>query len=288
MIKISLGCLALLFSGLLTASPLARYGLDGNALDSSGHGMDGSLQVTSHAMDRSSHQEGALSFSAHSKAIFPVIFNSSKEITISVWVWRQSADNSFFIINKGWMKGFVLGFERMPAPAHQERIALCAGNGTDWSSLLTPAEMPVNAWFHLVGTITAKGEMKIYVDGEPLASESMHPPLTFEPGTPTAMVFGSTQNAATETEWGRANDLTFYDGALTPVEVQKLYASELARIPRSFFGVETLRNALLALVGCGVVVYLIRWVSNCLRKNRQVGRIVRENLPNGKLRENPY
>jgi len=270
MIKISLGCLALLFSGLLTASPIALYGLDGNALDSSGHGMDGSLQVTSHAMDRSSHQEGALSFSAHSKAIFPVIFTSSKEITISVWVWRQSADNSFFIINDGWMKGVILALEPMHAPAHQERVALLAGNGMEWFKAVTLAELPVRSWFHLIGTIDTKGKMVVYLDGKPLASGSMQTPLTFEPGNPTSMVFGSSQHAVLEAELGRVNDLAFYDKALTPTDVQKLYRSELAGTAHSFiFWMGAARVIGLALMGCGVSVYLTLWMRKQLSEHKE-------------------
>jgi len=289
MMKYLMGCLVLICSGFVTSSPLARYGLDGHALDSSGHGRDGSLKETSTALDRSSHEKGALSFRAHSEARFPVDFTTVKEITISVWVWRQSADNSFFVINDGWMKGVILAFEPILGPTRQERVALLAGNGTEWFKAVTLAELPVRSWFHLVGTIDAKGNMMIYLDGKSLASGSMQPSLNFEPGNPTATVFGSMQHDAMDAELGRVNDLTFYDKALTPTDVQKLHSSELAGTFHSLiFWMLILRLAPLTFMGVGVSVYLIYWMRKHLRKHKEEVRQKEEQGFIAEIPVNPY
>lgn len=211
------------FAQSLTLGLVAHYELNGNGLDSSGNGANGTMiNNATGTTDRFGVANGAVYFPANLDAINGSginIANSSSSITL--WVDKQYVGNLF---NGSW----ILRVGNVGSTDQALHVALDYGSSirydfyNDTFDLNTPI-LPFDEWHHLAFTFDdTTNQRKIYVDGGLVATDTSAGDFignsTFE--------FGNVNM--------KMDDARFYNRVLSPTEVQLAYT--VPEPSTAFFG----------------------------------------------------
>ena len=192
---------------------VAHYDLDGNGLDSSGNGANGTIiNNVVPTTDRFGNANSAMYFPANLDAIRGGGINlANSSSSISLWVEKEYVGN---LSNGSW----ILRVGDVGANGKVMHVALDYGQSIRydfWNTsfdINTPI-LPINEWHQLAFTYDdATKERKIYVDGSLAATDTA--------------AYGFSGNSSFE--FGNLNmkldDLRFYNRVLSPSEVSALTA----------------------------------------------------------------
>ena len=190
---------------------VAHYELDGNALDSSGNGANGTIyNNVVPTTDRFGVPNAAMYFPANFDAIRGTGINvANSSSSISLWVDKQYLGN---LVNGSW----ILRVGDVGANGKVMHVALDYGQSIRYSfwndtfDINSPI-LPFDEWHHLAFTFDDTiNQQKIYVDGSLAATRTA--------------AYGFSGN--TTFEFGNVNmkmdDIRFYNRVLSPTEVTLL------------------------------------------------------------------
>lgn len=206
----------------LSTGLLIYYPMNGNAIDASGNGNNGTLNggVTP-AVDRFGNANSALSFNGSNGYISVpagVYFNGG-DFTVSAWV-RKSANNNFsrlFDFGNGQSNNNVLlaiSSGTSGRPISQMYLGAVPGNQV--SSPVTPL---TNLEWELLTYTWSGNSGKIYINGELMGQGVQTPPANI---VRTINYIGRSNWAADGYAQGRFDDFRLYNRILTENEIQAL------------------------------------------------------------------
>ena len=148
---------------------IAWYRLDGNAVDSSGNGYNGSVHDVQPAPDRYGTGDAALLFDGDGDKVTLIdSFARSDQETYALWVKPLSVPSTVsFLFNLGYDS--APGSFRLMQNADRFRVHL-RGDGQN-GELLSPFTYEVDRWYHLA-YVRDGDSHTLYVDGLDVASVS--------------------------------------------------------------------------------------------------------------------
>ena len=198
---------------------VAYYPFNGNASDESGNGNNGTVNGAILTQDRLGASNSAYSFNGSSSAITfaSLPLTQVDNWTLSAWVSPASLNQAGMAVSVGFDNalygdGYSFGFEVGDSTWRG------LFSGVSWTS--SGYSVPdMNRWYHMV-MLRQAGTTKFFVDGTQTANT-----YTVTPRTPTSFTIGA-QNGHRFFN-GQVDDIRIYNRALSPSEVQQLYASEL-------------------------------------------------------------
>ncbi len=216
----------------LRSGLVARYPLDGNALDASGHGRDGALVGgVTRAPDRFGVEGGAIALDgvgAYVRA--PAEGLPTAERTVALWFRADEVSDHPCLLGYGgggcgtsWLMG-------INGPELDYPNSLYLSSHCDFNRLAVGyASPPVGAWRHWAVT-TAPDGTRMYLDGVEIGSSATFVANTIVRGADLAL------GACTDPEVGRSpytdstmsffrgrlDEVRIYDRALSPEEVRRL------------------------------------------------------------------
>ena len=209
----------------LTNGLVAYYPFTGNANDASGNGNDGIVSGAVLTNDRFGVPSHAYSFSSFGDKITTANANgfplSTNDFTISFWVNVPSENglHQIFLCN-GASEQFQIHIGPLSS---QTQIAFATGGDGAGGCVSPSIEWLLNRWYN-VQVVRFQNTINIYRDGVLLASNftavgNDAPPMQ------QGIIFGYRPSPANQFN-GMLDDIRIYNRALSPSELQQLYAYE--------------------------------------------------------------
>ena len=159
---------------------------------------------------------------------------SPDSFTVAFWIKQSKFEPYSHIVshsNKAQTAGWLFDMfaaaqgDTQGAVTSSLRFGVFNSNGT----IFSPGEIPVTAgqdFVHIAGTFDGSN-LTIYKDGEKAGTTTFAGNYTVDPGVPVRI--GSAAYCSSCNRWsGAIDDLQFYDRALAPDEITKLYESGTA------------------------------------------------------------
>ncbi|AGL18759.1 LamG-like jellyroll fold domain-containing protein [Actinoplanes sp. N902-109] len=147
------------------------------------------------------------------------ILNTASDYTASAWVKLDKADGAFQTVvsqDGAGNSDFFLQYS-----GADQRFAMSFAG----VRALAPAKPNVGQWYHLVGVRdSVKGELRLYVDGEPAGSVSACQPQAAPTGN---TVIGRGKYGGNPVDYldGTVDQVHLFDRALSATEIKELYTS---------------------------------------------------------------
>lgn len=214
---------------------VAYYPLNGDAIDASGNGHDGTAGFCASAVDRNERPDQALLFDGtRSKVIVrdsPLLRLAYTDYTIAAWVYEtQRAANGNCIVSKrgvghpdGWTLSIAGQSQAPNGLTGRLWYALSGGNDPYYHSR---AQLALNQWHHvaLVYRIPT-GSLQFFIDS--VLDSAFDGVATPNANTAASLCIGvdSSQTNAYFFH-GAIDELRIYSRALSESEIQQLYAFE--------------------------------------------------------------
>jgi Concanavalin A-like lectin/glucanases superfamily len=213
-------CLLCLLTGwaLRAADPLACYDLSAGAVDLTCKQQTGSVilcQTTKGPRDK----QDALSMGPDSRVSLPIDLSHAKDYSVSLWVNKICPGDSFFLSNDGWFQGFGFGWG-WPESNGKEHLVFFAGDGARWIKADAQTLLTGTGWHHLTSTVDRNDGIRLYFDGNQIASAFSELPLRILPGSPT--ILSCCGMAVANGESCRISQVVFHDKALSQSEIARL------------------------------------------------------------------
>jgi chitinase len=207
--------------------------LDGNAIDSSSYGNNGTVTGATLTTDRKGQANKAYSFNGSNNYIKTgngASLNITGTITLSGWVKLNMTSASYQLFGKGrglgtagTDKGYAVSWSGTNKQIYwdvydADSRVVVAGTG---------AVISDNNWHHIVatwdGTTNANG-YKIYIDGV-LKTQMGSVAISSIKSSPYPFVVGATSDYQDRPANGLIDDVRVYNRALSPTEITALYKS---------------------------------------------------------------
>lgn len=205
---------------------VAFYPFNGNAIDESGNGHNGTVNKATLAEDRFGRLSSAYAFTGSSDCYISVAstpaLQMTTNLTISFWMNRTPVSTSGIIIAKGDAEqAYSVGFDTV---LYNSGINFARQNSRFLA--LSTAPTPTNEWMQVVCTLNGTNAI-IYYNGQ-FNTNGMGVTLGKGNG---ALTFGTIRSGTPVSFSGRLDDIRIYDRALSAVEVQELYEIEAPPSP---------------------------------------------------------
>ena len=199
-----------------TAPPLLEWNFDGDTLDSSGNGYNGT--ITYGALDSVSFVEDTIKFSNTKDRVVSPNVTISGAFTVGGWIKVEegfSGSWNRFLCTDDIGTGFNIGQD---------------GNSGKWSFTVNNKSLPQagtiapGVWQHVMGTFDGVNVAKLYIDGVEAASATSMTPL---PVTSQSFVLGRDQNSWESGFKGQFDKVQLYDTALSSEEIYVVAQEEM-------------------------------------------------------------
>jgi serine/threonine protein kinase len=211
---------------------LARYGLDGDAKDSSGNGLDGTVNNATPAKDRFGRENRALSFNGLDSSVAIPHHASLNTLPLSISVWFQTTAVSGGLVGKyeasNW-NGYQVSFQEATGavwpwyvgPSRDVIGGYHAPGETNPNPRFESGPLNDGTWHHVVFTVDDSGGA-LFVDGALRATKAWR-------GQPAAvtnslpLMIGEYLGATNGSFKGLIDDVAIYGRVLSPEEVSLLH-----------------------------------------------------------------
>ncbi len=213
---------------------IAWFPFTGNAIDSSGHGHNGTVYGATMTYDRYGRPNSAYSFDGTSNYIYvppgtpgyDISTDITASLTISAWV---KSYNYFFTSQE------QIYWRGDATPAHDPHMLYINGSQIRLRRDVNPGTTSNEVGYSITGLDTnfhlftgtydsASGYMCIYVDGM-LKNKQYLPGLETYPTSTMYNYIGAVDGGTWQFFYGTIDELALWDRALTPCEVTALYYS---------------------------------------------------------------
>ncbi|MEM7111243.1 MAG: LamG-like jellyroll fold domain-containing protein [Chloroflexota bacterium] len=162
----------------------------------------------------------AVLFDGVNDVLLPTVTNTTNVYTIAAWV---KGDRGTILDTKEQLHGMELDFNRFHVFWDTP-----AGGLEEWTINF---DLPENQWTHLVATYNRYDEMKVYVNGQLVGTETTNPAPSWLPIAPNTI--GTNVNSADPLH-GYLDDLRLYNTVLSAGAIQTLYLESAAQLRFEF------------------------------------------------------
>ncbi len=215
---------------------------NGNAIDSSGTGNNGSVTGASLTSDRFGRSNQAYSFDGNADYINCGNASSlsiSGSITISVWIYANNFNTDHGIVSKyNTSPSYELITSSPYSIAPLNKVRWLDAGGFLFSNAIN-----ANTWYHLVTVFDVTNQKKyIYINGNLVAQSSVS--LSAIPTNSNNLYIGSHQPSnVSYWSWdGKLDDVGIWNRVLTDCEIKSLYLAQAHTIPTLNIGNDTIRS----------------------------------------------
>lgn len=207
---------------------VAHYPFNGNANDESGNGNNGIVNGASLTSDRNGESNSSYYFDGTNDYIkIEHSFNSTKEVSISVWISIDSYTSDFQAIVSSDKGGKYVHLQ-----AHTKGNAAVYTNSS--SILLKPiSPIPFKTWRHIVLT-SKSGNIKIYEDGNVISNSNRH----YSNIISTNVINIGAGHLNKRFFKGKIDDIRIYNRALNKSEITALYKLNVFENPNLKINIE--------------------------------------------------
>ncbi len=235
--------IAVLFNVFMIQSGIAQslldglvvhYPLDGDIVDKSGNGHDGSFINANKAIDRFGYDDACFHFNGIDEYI--EISNDPElkmypPFTVSLWVYFDKMfDRGTGLITNDYKEDYYTGFHLGVTP-NTKAVSFALGNGGPPSSASMNAFATLKSysslgWYHIVVVARSITSASIYIDGViESTSNSISSNTMFYSGLPGRIGVVDFNNRIGEEGWfkGKIDDVAFWDRELAQDEIYELY-----------------------------------------------------------------
>ena len=210
---------------------IGYWPLDGDAVDASGSGFNGTITKVTPVPDRLGHASSAMSFTGAADSAIdvgdPVPLQITGPMTLAAWVRLNKTDtNNGRIIAKSAAAGarsWSLNIEATSGgvtfpPTFQIGISSGASNLTVGG----PKPLPTDEWAHIAGVYRPGEALEVYVNGELQATSKTGIPASQHSKNSQTVLIGN-RHGATNCGWdGLIDEARIYTRALSPSDVKEL------------------------------------------------------------------
>src|ERR1043166_9146436 len=140
-------------------------------------------------------------------------FNGTTPMSVELWVYRTNNSVPQHILGK--RAGCGVGGIQYQLAFDGSAFDFCSDSG----GVTTPSQLPLNVWKHIAATFDGVRGI-LYVDGQPVATNNS---FSLGPVTAAPLKIGGSGSCATF--GGLLDEVSFYNRALSPAEVQSIFAS---------------------------------------------------------------
>lgn len=199
---------------------VASYTFSGNAADSSGNALNGTVSGATLTTDRFGSASSAYNFNSFSYISVPNnnLLNTGDELSVSAWVNLANSVTNQKVIGKtdiGFMNGFLLGVQ-----SGQIYPEVWNSAGTNYT--MTSGAISSNVWTHLVITYANSLYLKAYINGNIVDSVAVAA-LPIGANTDNLVIGIAPWNLINFGVSGGIDDIRIYNREINPQEVMALY-----------------------------------------------------------------
>lgn len=194
---------------------IAWYNFNGNAKDSSGHGLDGRGNGVQLSADRNGKANSAFYFNGNSYIDCgnnPLLNITGKQLTVTCWIKISEYPNEQKYIASKWDPGYSW----ILALNSNGSIGFVLFPGED---LISPFPVMLNKWHQIIG-IYDGNEQKIYLDGVKIASKKETRSINM---SYASLIVGRHHNHYGHRFIGNIDELRIYNKALSQAEIKFLF-----------------------------------------------------------------
>ena len=234
--KLFILVLVLGMAGNASADLRGYWALDGDALDSSSYGNNGSINGSvSPAPDRFGNPTGAMSFAGGSGDDINVgdpaaLNNLTGAMTITAWVYLDStspvhgARSSRILAKMGGTRAWSTGIEKTPVEGVSYPATMqISSNGSDIVGLYEPT-LPLDRWVHYAAVYTPGTSMEIYLDGDPASIRTTGIPASQFSNNGRDVLIGNRPDSSDCGWYGSLDEVRIYSDALSETEIEAVMA----------------------------------------------------------------
>ncbi len=227
--------LMLVWTGSARADLLGYWALDGDAIDSSGNGHDGTINGNVQpAPDRFGNPSGAMSFAGgggdNINVGNPPEFQMSGAMTIAAWVYLDStnplhgARNSRIVgkMGAGGRRAFSTGIEKSANNVPFATMMQVASNASSIVGLTQSPSMPLDRWVHYTAVFTPGTSLEVYLDGQLAAIRTDGIPATQYNTNNQPVLIGNRPEASDCGWYGFLDEVRIYDEALSKSRIESV------------------------------------------------------------------
>ncbi len=222
-------CLVLGLSGTASAALVGYWPLDGDAVDASGNGNDGTIQgnVTVVA-DRFGNANGAMLFGGDGGDRIEVSdapeFRITGAITLMAWVWLDSTStrNGRIVakMGAGGSRSWSLNIEHSWEGVTDSPLLWIAEDGNTLVDVFGDSPLPAEQWVHFAAVYTPGTSMEIFLDGNLVSSLTSGVPASQFSDNGVPVIIGNRVGASDNGWVGAIDEVRIYDEALSVAEIQ--------------------------------------------------------------------
>ncbi len=237
-VVVTMGLTGSVSFGDITSGLVGYWPLDGDAIDATGNGSDGTINgnviLTE---DRLGNPEGAMLFPGESGTHIDLgdstELNITGAMTLAAWATLDADNtNNGRIIAKmagGGSRSWNLNVEANVGGVANPATLQIAPNGSQVLSVNDTQSLPTDEWVHMAGIFRPSEAMEIYVNGELRASVTTGIPAN-QFSTNGAPVLIGSRSACGNCGWlGAIDEVRVYNRALSAADVMELYQGDSTR-----------------------------------------------------------
>ncbi len=228
--------LVLSLAGIASADLVGYWALDGDGLDSSTYGNDGTINGNvAPATDRFGNPTGAMSFAGGGGDNIDVgndaSINPTGAMTITGWVYLDSTSpvhgsRNGRILGKmdgggrrAWSTGIEANVDGVPLTATLQ----VSSDGGDVISSIGPT-LPVDQWVHYAGVYTPGVSMEVYLDGDLAFSKTDGVPASQYSDNGRSALIGNRPDCSNCGWYGSLDEVRMYNEALSETQIEAVMA----------------------------------------------------------------
>jgi len=203
---------------------MAYYSFDGNSNDSSGNGLNGTLNGATLTSDKFGNSDKAYSFDGNDyiEISDDPKLTSTDQLSIVAWFKKSSSSNLFTIIQKGYTDYY----EEYILSVKNSSIYFDVGDGG--GPYIQPnVSVSSGVWHHIVAVhnrVGGNSSLKIYLNGQNIGGTVINPTRTPMDNSYSVKI-GKRTNYSTQSFIGQIDEVRIYNRALSDEEVITLYVS---------------------------------------------------------------
>jgi len=228
--------LVLGLAGSASADLRGYWKLDGDGLDSSAYGNDGTVSSSvSPTADRFGDPSGAMYFTdalGNINVGDDASLNLTGAMTITAWVYLDSSSSVHTRRNarilgkmdgggqRAWSTGIEKNVGGVPWPATLQ----VSPDGSGVTSSIDDASLPLDQWVHYAGVYTPGTSMDVYLDGDLVFSLTTGVPASQYSANGHEVLIGN-RPACGDCGWyGALDEVRIYSDALTESQIEAVMA----------------------------------------------------------------
>jgi len=234
LILLSLALLGV-WSGVASADLVGCWPLDGDVLDYSGYGNDGTISgAVTDTTDRFGTPDSAMAFTGANNDKIDVGNDASLDLTgamtITAWVYLDSTNpvhgsrNARIIAKMGFDRAWSSGIEVSEGGVSFPATFQVSTDGSDVVSAHDDATLPLDQWVHYAGVYTPGTSMEIYLDGDSAYILAAGIPVSQFSDNSRNVLIGNRPDSADCAWYGKLDDVRVYDTALSEAEIEAIMA----------------------------------------------------------------